>query len=229
MNLRTLTILLLALATAPLAARADDIEPLARLQATAEGYVGAQLGAGAEVHADGLDQRLRLPACAETPTPARSGGASGTRWTVALSCSAPRAWTIYVPVRVSRLQAVLVATRNLPAGSTLADADLRSERRDTANLLQGAVGDIALARGQALAQPLAAGAVLTPAALTRPAQVRRGDSVVLVSRSAGFEVRAGGKALANGAVGERIAIENSSSRRVVQGVVRADGSVEIAF
>ena len=130
-------------------------------------------------------------------------------------------------MRVSQQQNVLVATRNLPAGSALSAADLRSERRDTAALAQGFVGEQTPVAGLVLSRPLAAGAVLTPTALAKAAVIKRGEAVTLVGRSGSFEIRAQGKAMADAAPGDRLAVENSSSRRLVQGRVLADGSVEV--
>ena len=198
------------------------------LKTVAEAYVRAQLGGAAEVRAERLDDRLRLPGCAAAPSATRSGQAGNTaRWTVALSCVGPQSWTLYVPVRVSQPQSVLVATRNLPAGSALVAADLRSERRDTAALAQGYVDEQARIDGLVLSRPLAAGAVLTPSALAKATVIKRGEAVTLVGRSGSFEVRAQGKAMADAAPGDRLAVENTSSRRLVQGRVLADGSVEI--
>lgn len=210
------------------AATPSAFQPVDGLAAVAEAYVRAQLGGAAEVTADRLDDRLRLPACAAAPSATRSGPAgNAARWTIALSCAGPQSWTLYVPVRVSRPQSVLVATRNLPAGTALAAADLRSERRDTATLAQGYVDEQTPVAGLVLSRPLAAGAALTPTALAKAAVIRRGEAVTLVGRSGSFEVRAQGKAMADAAPGDRLAVENTSSRRLVHGRVLADGSVEV--
>lgn len=210
------------------AATPSAFQSVDSLKAAAEGYVRAQLGDSAEIVADRLDERVRLPACAAPPNATRSGQAGNVaRWTVALSCAGPQAWTLYVPVRVSQQHSVLVAARNLPAGSALVSADLRSERRDTAALAQGYLDEQTPVAGLVLSRPLAAGAVLTPSALTKAAVIRRGEAVTLVGRSGSFEIRAQGKAMADAAPGDRLAVENTSSRRLVQGRVLADGSVEV--
>jgi len=207
---------------------AQDREPqsIDSLRNAAETLVASQAPQGAQVRADAIDGRLRLPACAE-PLSTVISNTGGKRQTVAVSCSGPQTWTVYVPVQIVSRAQVLVATRNLSAGSVLGAADLRLESRDTAALAQGYVEDPLIASGQVLARPLAAGAVLSPAALRRAALVKRGDLITLVSRAGSFEVRAQGKALADGATGERLAVENTASHRVVQGQVRADGAVEI--
>ncbi|WP_341917892.1 flagellar basal body P-ring formation chaperone FlgA [Hydrocarboniphaga effusa] len=210
------------------AATPPAFQPVEGLKAAAEAYVRAQLGGAAEVTAERLDERVRLPSCASAPNATRSGQAGNTaRWTVALSCAGPQSWTLYVPVRVSQPQNVLVARRNLPAGSMLVAADLRNERRDTATLPQGYVDEQTAVAGLVLSRPLAAGAVLTPGALAKATVIKRGEAVTLVGRSGSFEIRAQGKAMADAAPGDRLAVENMSSRRLVQGRVLADGSVEV--
>lgn len=207
------------------------------LREAAEGYVRAQLGTETEtetetetdVVADRVDDRVRLPACASPLAATRTSSGSNARWTVALRCEGPQSWTLYVPVRITRFETVLVAVRNLPAGTTLSTADLRSERRDTALLTQGYVSAATSVVGQQLSRPVATGAALSPTAVARAAVVKRGETVTLVGRSNGFEVRAQGKALADAAVGDRVTVENSSSRRVVTGLVQADGVVEISL
>ena len=73
------------------------------------------------------------------------------------------------------------------------------------------------------------GAVLFPALLAPARLVKRGQSVVIVGISGGFQVRAQGKALADAAAGDSVAVENLSSRRVVQGLVQPDGTVRVSL
>ena len=74
---------------------------------------------------------------------------------------------------------------------------------------------------------MTAGATLTPDAVAAPAAIKQGQQVTLLCEAGGIAVRADGKALANGASGERIKAENLQTHRVVEGVVHGDGVVEI--
>jgi flagella basal body P-ring formation protein FlgA len=51
--------------------------------------------------------------------------------------------------------------------------------------------------------------------------------VTLVVDNGGMEIRMAGKALSDGALDQRIRVENVSSRRVVEGIVRSAEIVEI--
>lgn len=220
------TPLALSLLIYGVAARADGIEPTTAIREAAEGHVTAQLQ-GAKVDA-ALDNRLRLPACGAPLHTSTFGTPTHAAWTVAVSCAAP-AWNLYVPVRISSERQVLIATRNLRAGETVTADAVTSQTRDTSQLPAGFVADSSLAVGKILRQPVAAGASLSPDALGQALAIKRGQLVTLRSRAGPIEVRAQGKALADGAPGDRIKVENESSNREVEGQVAADGSVEVAL
>ena len=57
--------------------------------------------------------------------------------------------------------------------------------------------------------------------------VRRGQIVTLVAGGGPVEIRTTGKALADGAAGERVRVRNERSNRIVEGVVAEDGTVRV--
>lgn len=172
-----------------------------------------------------IDDRLRLVACpAPLATRTASNGASAL--SVEVRCDA-LGWKLFVPVGVSVQVPVLVATRGLARGDTVSAADVETQMRPRAGLGLSWVGSIDQIRGRPLTRPVAAGSVLSPATFAAAHVVRRGQSVTLIGISGGFEVRAQGKALADAVAGDRIRVENLGSRRVVEGEVRADGSVVV--
>lgn len=223
---RPLLAAVLLLAAAAPAAAQDAVEPLERIRQLAEAAARRGLPASAEVQADALDPRLRLPACARAPQ-AEAGDARGAALSVTLRCAAPSAWTLYVPVRVRDLRPVLVLTRAVRRGEPVEAGLFRTETRDVAQLPFGHLAALAAGAPTEFRRPLTAGQAPGPDDLAPARCIRRGDPVTLVGRSAGIEVRAEGKALADGARGSRIRVENSRSRRVVEGTVTAPGVVEL--
>lgn len=57
--------------------------------------------------------------------------------------------------------------------------------------------------------------------------VHRGDLITLVAAVGNMEVRVRGEALANAGLGQRVKVKNTSSERVVEGIVDAAGVVRI--
>ncbi|WP_101927714.1 MULTISPECIES: flagellar basal body P-ring formation chaperone FlgA [Luteimonas] len=198
------------------AAVASPFQSVESIQAAAVAAVGA---GDAEAT---LDAALRMPACPQALEARRASAG-----TVEVGC--PDAWRLYVPVRVRRSQTVLVLARGVAPGETITADLFIAEQRDTSRIAGAAVADPADAVGRAARRMLAAGSVLTANDLVAPRLVRRGDTIALVSRNAGVEVRMAGRALGDAGASERVSVENLSSRRVVQGVVGPSGDVVVGL
>ncbi len=176
------------------------------------------------------DPRLRLADC-PAPLDARLTGQPRLpgRAVVRISCPAPPGWSVHLPVTVQARGQVLVAARPLPRGHRVQASDLRRQGMELGALAGQYLLDDAAAVGQALRRSVGAGERLTPAVLQAPVLVRRGEPVTVQVQSPGFAIRSSGKAMANGAQGERIAVENPATRRVVQGTVTGEGTVTVEF
>ena len=203
----------------------DGFETAERLRTTAEESVRRELPATAIVSADALDARLRLAACADLVADPPSG--RGNSVNVALRCTTPSAWTVYVPVRVRDLRPVYVLAGAPRRGDPVTASLLKVETRDVAQLPFGYIAEHSPLSELEFRRALVPGAALAPTDLAPARCVRRGEQVQLISRVAGLEVRASGKALNDGARGERVRVENSGSKRIVEGRVSGPGVVEL--
>lgn len=212
----------------PATAAAQSWQPVDALRAAAEQVAreqsaapGQTLGVNAAV-----DPNLRVPACAAPPS-ARLHDQTARAVTVALSCAAPSAWTLYVVVQVAREAEVLVLNRPLAPGEAVTADAFSLRRRDVGDLVTGYLAQPELALGRIARRALTAGSALSPQDLAAPRLVRRGDSVTLVGRAGALVVRTSGKALADGASGEVIPVQNLQSRRVVRGRVRSGQEIDV--
>lgn len=219
--------LIVALMLASVSALAQtSATPLSSIQAAARKAVLAQAAPGVEASADAMDPRLKLPACA-SPLQAEVPPPRGAVASVAVRCEGPTPWTVYVAVRLRELRKIPVLVQAV-SPNQVADASLfMLQIRDVAALPQGYLLSIEQAVGQRFRRGLSANAVPAPADLSPPRWVRRGDPVQLIGRAGAIEVRAEGRALADGLAGGRVRVENLRSRRVVEGVVSAPGLVEV--
>lgn len=228
---RVLLILLLMLSGVDVrAASPPDWESAERIRTLARDYAQQQASADARIEVGALDERLRLPACAQAPEAFLPGGSAGSgALSVGVRCAGPVAWSIYVPVRISQVRSVAVLTRPLAPGETVTADAITLQERDTTTLPYGFIADAMQAVGKTLRRPLAAGAVLTPDAVAAARVIRRGQSVTLLGRSGGVEVRMAGTAQGDAGVGDRLQVQNSSSRRMVEGTVRSADTVEVGL
>ena len=217
-----------ALLAIAIAAPAVANQSLSAVSATAEQALRqhyALPGNRVEVKSASLDPRLQLANCAEPlHASVAEHAATASRMSVQVQCG-QTGWIVRVPVQLKLFRSVLVASRPLLRGDGLDAADVRAEQRDIIRLGYGYIENLDQLAGRALARPLAAGAVLTPAALGGRRMVRAGDRVQLVAQLDGIEVRATGVALGGGDNGARLRVRNDSSGRVIDAMVSAPGEV----
>jgi flagella basal body P-ring formation protein FlgA len=232
--MRTPTTIICAIAFAALAAAthagALAMADSAAITTAAENAVRASAGPAAGqllLQPSPLDPRLRVAGC-DRPLTAFLTDDRALRYqtTVGVRCEGSVRWTIYTTVRVETQAVVLVARRPLQRDDELSAADFKLETRRVPGLLSAYVLDNSALKGQRLRRPLAADDPLSFDALVPANLIHRGQTVVLVAHAGGLEVRMNGVALADGQASERIRVQNTSSQRVVEGIVRSDTEVE---
>ncbi|MFO1349956.1 MAG: flagellar basal body P-ring formation chaperone FlgA [Gammaproteobacteria bacterium] len=222
----------LALTALALPSAAGPLQDLTVVQQRAREFLVARLGhasAAADIRVQSLDSRLSLAECgaqleAFTPSGARLYGNTsvGVR-----CCAEPNPWSVYVSAYVRAYGEVVVAARTLARGAIIDDADLKTERRDLTTLAGGFESSTENIVGKQLRRPLQAGEVVaTSALLTRPL-IKRGEQVTILARSGAVEIKASGIAMRDAALGERLAVRNLASQRIVEGKVVADHRIEI--
>lgn len=203
----------------------DDIAEVAETFLT--GKLGQPAGETA-VKAGMLDRRLKLSVCDE-PLEGflRAGTRIGAKTIVGVRCDGTRPWKVYVPVEVVVRREVWVARTPLPRGHLIGRDDLSADVRDVSRMTSGYLSDPDDLVGRRLRSSVLAGRVLTPTLLEANHIVHRGQSVTLVVAGGGLQIRTAGKALMDGALNERIRVENLNSGRVVEGIVRSVELVEV--
>ncbi len=204
-----------------------DIEAAARVFAERS---AASASLPTEVRVNSVDPRLRVHQCdqplhAYLPSsgPLRNNGVVGVR------CTSPVGWKLFVPVRLVQTADVAHVVGHLTVGHRLTATDVRwvnQELRGNASaFLRGQQDPV----GQVLRQAASDGQLLRPNMLRAANLIHRGDQVTLAVSGSALAIRMSGEALADAALGQRIQARNRSSGRVVEGIVRGAGLVEISI
>ena len=224
-------IFLLATGTLATTVQAMQWHPLADIEKTAEDYVRGIIGPSAKrttLQAGRLDRRLQLAPCTQDLEAFQQRGAKiNSRTVVGVRCNGSHPWKIYVPVDVIVAESVLVTRLPLPVGHIFSAGDVATETRDVSRLAGGYVSRFEALEGKRLKHALMAGRVITPSMLKADIMIRRGQSVTIVAQHQGVTIRMMGKALTDGTENQRIRVENTKSKRVVEGVVRSPEHVEV--
>ena len=214
---------------------AQPWQAVSTIEQTAEDFIRQQLsgqrqhpGANTSVEAQRVDARLRLKACADTlEAYLPPGGVLRDNGVVGVRCSGPVAWKLFVPVRIVRRAPVAHVRGQLPAGHRLQADDISWEQQIVSSTASVVIQGQSNPVGQVLRQSAHDGQALRLTMLRVAHVVRRGDAVTLAISGSSLGIRMRGEALADGAIGQRIRAKNRSSGRIVEGIVRDEGLIEI--
>ncbi|AFC86438.1 flagella basal body P-ring formation protein FlgA [Frateuria aurantia DSM 6220] len=149
------------------------------------------------------------------------------RMEVRFQCHDVPGWVTHRVVLWHVYQPVLVTSRPLARLDAINADTARFERRDLTLLGYGYITDASILGQRYVGRPLGAGVVLTPSMLMHHELIRTGDQVLLQSRFDGLVVQVAAMALSGGDQGDRVRVRNSSSGKVVEAVVMAQGVAQV--
>ena len=219
----------IALLLSPCIGFAQNIQSLQEIQQTVTTHLERQIIGTKyppKITLGRLDSRLRLNACTDQLIITLPDELTAGRKTVSVRCPAPT-WKIYVPVSISIYDDVLIAKHPLLRGITPQKSDLTLETRDLGKLSNGYFLHYDQVKRLVVRRSIKPGQILNPGLLKAKKLIKNGQIVTLIANAEGIQVRSSGKALSDGSVGQNIKIRNLSSKRIVEGIVLAQGLVQI--
>ncbi len=207
-------------------------QSLASLHETARRFLQLQIppesGTSQEIHLGRLDSRLRLGFCeAELQAFVPAGSRLQGKLTVGVQCPGEKPWTVYIPANIRVFGDVLTTSRPISRGDTITRADIIARRQEISTLSHGYYRQSGEVIGKLAVRSLPAGTPLTPRMLKARLLVHRGDDVTILANTGFLQVRSKGKALQNAALGERITVRNTRSKRVIEGIAIKAGTVQV--
>ena len=222
------TILILSSSTFVEAAEIQDLNSLKR---AAESFVLSKVMSisnetkRVEVIVGNLDPRLRLVQCSEQlslsiPPGSRLQGNT----TIGVRCSNPKAWSIYIPVRIAIYQQAVIAVRKMARGEIISPDDIILDDVDTSRVRGSSFTEITDLIGTKLKTTLKANQVIDS---TTICLICKGDTVIIKSNNKAVSVSVAGVALNDGGKGDRIRVQNNASRRVVDALITSNGVVSV--
>ena len=211
-----------------------------QIRSAVEDYVGQRLSSMAnhplfkgssniEIKVGRLDSRLKLARCANNDLMIQdhSGSLVGGRYLLKATCTGDNTWSLYVPVSISVIKPVVVATRAVPRGATLQADQLQLVDWEVNRLRYGYFGAIKQVLNRPLRKPLNAGIPVLPDHLGITQIVKKGDGVLIEASKGLVSVKSPGIALSGGGVGEQINVRNRRSKKIVRAVIVAHGLVSV--
>lgn len=217
---------------APLAQAKDGkFQSINTIKAAAQTFLSTHSNidnrANTTINVGNIDHRLTLPACgAALDTFLPPGAKVQGKTTVGVRCQGPKPWTLYVPANITTVTQVLVTSAPLRRGHIVTAEDISLQPKKTSQLNTAYFSSPDQVIGKALKKNLGNKALFTSAVLTEPHIIHKGQHIDLQAGQDGLKVRASAIALAGGAVGDRIRVQNVSSRKIVEGTILASGAIQ---
>jgi flagella basal body P-ring formation protein FlgA len=173
-----------------------------------------------------LDNRIGDKACLTTPEFSRPQNSNQRQITVNISCTAPNAWQLYIPVKMTEIVAVVTVRQNIATGTVITADMLQVEDKERRFVRGNLVTEPQQIVGARSKRALSIGQLITMQDLCL---VCRGDVVTIVVDNSGLSVSATGIAEEDGTLGDTIAVQNQQSGRKIQTEVVAVNQVRVKF
>lgn len=175
----------------------------------------------------GLDPRLKLSPCDETPHITTGRKFRAGKLTLKTECLSPHPWKIYVALELERLHPVVVSRASLPRGTAVTEQDLLIKQENIDRLNFGYFTQVEEVVGMITRRALQQGLPLTPNQLEPPRLISKGDSVLIEARNSRIRVKMPGLAMSDGRKGQQISVRNIQSQRLVRAEVIDNGVVRV--
>jgi flagellar basal body P-ring formation protein FlgA len=175
-----------------------------------------------------LDPRLRLRQCSLPLTSTLAPGSQFSgKTTVHLRCNSTSPWTVYIAAQIKLYGKVMQTGQPLARGHVLRKDDLVAVEEDLSRIRYGYFINKENLIGKQLKRQLPQGRIIKANYVKSQTLVKRGELVSIVAENTGYSVKMTGTAMSSGARGDRIRVKNTSSKRIVEGIIKEAGVVSI--
>ena len=145
---------------------------------------------------------------------------------IRVQCQTPSNWQLFWPIQINVEQNIVVLRQPAGRGEPLTAEQLGLQPANLAQQRQGYFSEIEPLIGARLSRNGQTGATINPRMVSLASLVSRGDELDIILRSPGIELKARGRALANGQAGEQIDFQNlATEQRVRARILNADTAV----
>lgn len=134
-----------------------------------------------------------------------------------------------VRTRIEVLQDVVTAARMLPAGTVLAEGDIRTVRRWVRRIHPHSLPSIDATSGKRLTMQVASGVEILATMLKEIPLVKKGKMVKIVFDNGPMQIVTVGLSEEDGVAGNIVRVKNITSNKIIYARVLSDSVVEIRF
>lgn len=223
-------IALLSLLLLNLKGQASTFESHETIYAAARAVIDQSLNGEHETTFAPLDQRLQLITCdqpltAQISTPSIKPG----RNSISVKCNGAKSWSLYVSAQVKIFEDVVTLRQPVQRGEILTMDHLQLNHMDASLLRNTFIRDLNSVINKQAAHNLPQDAILNERDITQAIIIKRGEQVAIISGNPYMSIQMQGLAMMDGVQGQTIRIKNTSSGRIVSGLVTKPGVVAVGL
>lgn len=177
-----------------------------------------------EISVGNIDPRIKINSC-ESNLAANIPEINYSRnVNIKVFCDASNAWSIYLPVRISTIVPIVVASTQLNKGSILSEENLTVIYKDLRSIHGEHISDKNALIGTKTKRNISKNKALTQ---KNVCYVCKGDKVTIIAQSENLHIKTQGIALSSGAIGSTIRVENIKSGKTILAEVESINKVVI--
>ncbi len=171
-----------------------------------------------------IDPRITIKPCQQKLSANIPENTSSRNVNVKISCADSKPWQIYLPAKIEKTFAVVIATVTLEKGTTLSKDNINVEYLASNRIRGKKFTDMAAILGSKTEKRIAKGRVINT---KNVCLVCKGDSVTITAKSSNFMIKTQGIALNSGNVNKQIRVKNTRSGNIIRAKVTATNQVAI--
>ncbi|MDG6773381.1 flagellar basal body P-ring formation chaperone FlgA [Thiomicrorhabdus sp. ZW0627] len=180
-----------------------------------------------QIHLKKLSQRIKLPKCGK---PIEISDRNPTKYTgritIGVKCNAP-SWQIYVSATIEGKLPVVITTQGILKQAVIKPEDVKRILVPYKKASSNSLISTETAIGMRAKKAIGPNEILSIRDLQPPYLVFKKQTVTIVSKIGGIEVKTKGTALQDGVERQQIEVENNSSKKTVKGIVIAPNTVYV--
>ncbi len=176
-----------------------------------------------------LNRTSELAVCSQPLEVRTEGSLKPGRQRLEVHCSSPPGWTVLVNTELDIYVSAVTASQVIGRGETISAQQLDRVELDISKAPGGFFSETEQVVGMGATRRIRARQVISPALLSAPLLVRRGEEVTITANMEGVSASMPGEAMENGAKGDVIRVKNLRSQKIIDAKIVKEGVVSSTF
>jgi len=200
----------------------------ADIEALAKTYLEENLlppaGGKLSISVASIDSRITIKPCQQKLIANIPENTTSRNVNVKISCADSTPWHIYLPAKIEKTFAVVVATVTIEKGVTLSQDNINIEYLASNRIRGKKLTDMTAILGGKAKKRIGKGRAVN---INNICLVCKGDSVTITAKSSNFIIKTQGIAVTSGNLNNQIRVKNSRSGKIIRSKVTAINQVVI--